>query len=93
MAVLMAVRIENSCVSLQETAEGISISLLQSTRVQRIATSCNVGNAPVNRRVVGSSPTSGANKINKIQASSLPENLEKDLTVGTFVGTPKKYCG
>ena len=54
---------------------------------------CEPQNAPVNRRVVGSSPTSGANKINKLQAPSLPENLEISLTVGTFVGTPKKYCG
>jgi len=67
VAVLMAVRIEISCDSLQETAEGISISLLQSTRVQRIATPCKVENAPVNRRVVGSSPTSGANFIKHLQ--------------------------
>ena len=58
MAVLMAVWIEISCDSLQEIAEGISISLLQSIRVQSIATSCKAENAPVNRRVVGSSPTS-----------------------------------
>ena len=77
MAVLMAVRIENSCVSLQATAEGISISLLQSKRVQRIATSCKVGNAPVNRRVVGSSPTSGAIFIKHCKTSfrSTPSNF------------------
>ena len=67
MAVLMAVRIEISCDSLQETAEDISISLLQSMRVQRIATPCKVENAPVNRRVVGSSPTSGAIFIKNLQ--------------------------
>jgi hypothetical protein len=60
VAVLMAVRIEISCDSLQEFAEGISLSLLQSIRVQSIATPCKAENAPVNRRVVGSSPTSGA---------------------------------
>jgi hypothetical protein len=44
----------------------------------------------VNRRVVGSSPTSGANQINKLQARHLPENLEMDPTVGNFVGTANK---
>jgi hypothetical protein len=63
----MAVPIEISCDSLQEIAEDISISLLQSTLVQSIATSCKVENAPVNRRVVGSSPTSGANIIKHLQ--------------------------
>jgi hypothetical protein len=47
----------------------------------------------VNRRVVGSSPTSGANYFNQLQAASLPGNLENSFTVGTFVGTPNKYCG
>jgi len=84
VAVLMAVQIEISCDSLQEFAEGISISLLQSIRVQSIATSCKAENAAVNRRVVGSSPTSGAIFINHLQH---PPSLE--LHPFRMVGNPE----
>ncbi len=60
VAVLMAVQIENLCGSLQYAAVASLLSLLESTKMQRIASCYKPENAPVNRRVVGSSPTSGA---------------------------------
>ena len=66
MAVLVAVRIEKVCFSVRSGARGKRISRLSSTKVQSGATLCKQPNAPVNRRVVGSSPTSGANYINQL---------------------------